>query len=162
MGRTGVACPQHSPPRIVPQRGQVSEYTSKPPSSEHWAVLHEDVAWSYFANDAGHLSPHAGAGAVNACSLSGGADVLTREASRHHVNTASPRSSVKRSHVIPDRKRGQASVVLTGNENTRGVGVPLDGTYSAPSEEMTSEQATPSAREKSQLIEHVGLSLVTS
>jgi hypothetical protein len=47
---------------------------------------------------------------------------------------------------------------LTGNENARGVGVPLDGTYSAPSEEMTPEDASTSAREKSQLIEHVGLS----
>ena len=115
------------------------------------------MAGSYFANDAGHLCPHAGALAVDACALAGGADVLAREASRHHINTASPRSAVKRSHVVPNRKRGEAPIVLTGNENTRGVGVPLNGAYSAPSEEMAPEDASTSAREKSQLIEHVGL-----
>ena len=162
MGRAGVTRSEHTPARIVPQRGQVSEYTSKPPRSEHWGVFHEDVEGSYFANDASHLGPHAGAGTVDSCALAGGADVLARKASRHHVNTASPRSSVKRSHVIPDRKRGQASVVLAGNENTRGVGVPLNGTYSAPSEEMAPEDASTSAREKSQLIEHVDLPWVTS
>jgi len=158
MRRTGVASPEHSPFRIIPHRGQVAENTSKPPRSEHWGVLHEDESRSYLANDPRHLSPEAGAGAINPGAVARRADVLTREASRHHVNTASPRSSVKRSHVIPDRKRGQASVVLTGNENARGVGVALDGTYSAPSEEMAPEDASTSAREKSQLIEHVSLS----
>lgn len=57
MRRTGVACSQHSPSRIVPQRGQVAENASKSARSEHWGVLHEDEARSYFANDAGHLRP---------------------------------------------------------------------------------------------------------
>ena len=154
VGRTGVACPQHSPSRIVPQRGQVSEYTSKPPRSERWGVLHEDEARSYFANDPRHLSPETGAGAVDAGALSRRADVLARESARHHVNTASPRASVKGSHVIPDRERREAPVVLASHENACGVAVKLDGADGSPSEQVTAEDASTSAREKSQLIEH--------
>jgi hypothetical protein len=36
MRRAGVARAEHSPLRIEPQRGQVSENTSKPSTSERW------------------------------------------------------------------------------------------------------------------------------
>ena len=48
---------EHTPLRIEPHLGQVSEYTPEPPRSEHWAVLHEDVAGSYLVNDARHIAP---------------------------------------------------------------------------------------------------------
>ena len=32
----GMVRAQHSPPRIIPHLGQVSENSSKPPKSEHW------------------------------------------------------------------------------------------------------------------------------
>ncbi len=145
--RSGVASPEHSPPRIIPQRGQVSENASKPARSEHWGVLHEDEARSYFANDPRHLSPETGAGAVDAGALPCCADVLAREPARHHVNTASPRASVKGSHVIPDRERREAPVVLASHENACGVAVELDGADGAPSEQVTAEDASTSARE---------------
>ena len=47
----------HAPLRIEPHRGQIPENSVEPPSIEHCGVLHEDVAWSHFANDAGHLEP---------------------------------------------------------------------------------------------------------
>lgn len=71
---------KHSPFRIEPHRGQVSENGSESARSEHWAVLHEDEAWLYFANDPSELAPKPGALAFNACAFSGGADVLAREA----------------------------------------------------------------------------------
>lgn len=157
MRRSSVASPEHSPPRIIPQRGQVSENASKPARSEHWGVLHEDEARSYFANDPRHLSPEAGAGAVNAGALSCRADILARESARHHANTASPWSSVKGAHVIPDRERREAPVVLASHENACGVGIALDGADGSPSEQVTAEDASTSAREKSQLIEHHAL-----
>jgi len=55
----GMVSAQHSPARIIPHLGQIPENNSKPPSSEHWRVLHENVARSYFANDAGHVLPQA-------------------------------------------------------------------------------------------------------
>ena len=51
-------CAQHSPARIIPQRGQVSENSSKPARSEDWGVFHEDEARSHLANDARHVRPH--------------------------------------------------------------------------------------------------------
>ncbi len=152
MGCAEVCRSEHIPFRIEPERGQVAKYSSEPPSSEHWGVLHEDEGGLNIANDASELNPETGAGAVEACASSCGADVLTGEAARHHVNTASPRSSVKGAHVIPDGKRREASVVLTCDENAGGVGVKLDGADGPPPEQMPAEDAATSAREKSQLI----------
>jgi len=154
MRRSGVASPEHSPSCIIPQRGQVAENTSKSARSEHWGVFHEDESRSYFANDPRHLSPEAGAGAVDAGALPCSADVLARESTRHHVNTAAPWSSVKGSHVIPDRERREAPVVLASHENACCVAVKLDGADGAPVEQVPAEDASTSAREKSQLIKH--------
>jgi hypothetical protein len=43
------------PFRIVPERGQVSENSSKSPSKQSCDVLHDDVAGSYLANNSGEL-----------------------------------------------------------------------------------------------------------
>lgn len=59
MGSAGMVRSEHSPFRIVPQRGQVPENNVKSPRSEYWAVLHEHVARSYLANDPRHVFPHA-------------------------------------------------------------------------------------------------------
>jgi hypothetical protein len=96
---------------------------------------------------------HAAALAFDSGSFSGGGDVLTGEAARYHVNTASPRSSVKGLNVIPDREGFKATVVLPGDQHVPCVGVPLDGANGSPSEEFASEYAAPSACEKCQLME---------
>jgi hypothetical protein len=92
---TNVGSGNNSPLRIEPQRGQVSENSSKPPRSEHWRVFHEDVSGSYFANDPGHFHPKSASRAFNSGSLSGGADVLAGKPARNHVNNPAPRLSVK-------------------------------------------------------------------
>ena len=89
---------------------------------------------------------------VDACAFACNADVLTRKASRHHINTASPWSSVKGLDIIPNRERREKSVILPCDEYACGVGVPLDGAHGFPSKEVPSEYASTSAREKSQLI----------
>jgi hypothetical protein len=86
---------QHSPLRIVPESGQVPEYDFEPPSRKSWGVFHEDVSWSYLANDARHLSPESRPLAVKPCAATGDADVLAREPARNNINNASPRASVK-------------------------------------------------------------------
>ena len=48
---------KHSPVRIVPERGQVSENSSHPESKQPWDVLHDHVARSKVANGSGILSP---------------------------------------------------------------------------------------------------------
>src|SRR5690606_23559328 len=74
------------PLRIIPARGQVSEYDAQPSSKQRCYVLHDDVAGSKLANDPGKLRPQAGAFASNACSLSGIANVLAGEASADEIN----------------------------------------------------------------------------
>ena len=138
---------KHSPFRIEPHRGQVSENGSDSARSEHWAVFHEDEARLYFANDPSELAPKAGTVAFDAFAFAGNADVLARESARHHVNTSAPRSSVKGSHVIPDREGFETSVVLSSHENVAGIGLVFDSADCAPSEQLAAEYSATSARE---------------
>jgi len=148
----GVLRAQHSPFRIVPHRGQVAEYGSKPPPSKRWGVLHEHVAGSYCANDPSHFRPKPGSFASDSCALAGDADVLAGKAARYHVNTASPRPSVKGANVIPNRERREKAVILSGGKYAGAVGVDFDGADGSPPEQDASEYASTSACEKSQLM----------
>jgi len=138
---------KHSPFRIEPHRGQVSENGSDSARSEHWAVFHEDEARLYFANDPSELAPKAGTVAFDAFAFAGNADVLARESARHHVNTSAPRSSVKRADIIPDREGFETSVVLSSHENVAGIGLVFDSADCAPSEQLAAEYSATSARE---------------
>jgi hypothetical protein len=98
------------------------------------------------------VSPHPAGFSVDACALSGTTDICAGKAARNDINTASPRSAVKSLNVIPDWERREAPVVLAGNQDAGGVGVPLDSAHGAPSKQMPAEDAATSACEKSQLI----------
>jgi hypothetical protein len=91
--------------------------------------------------------PHTASFAFDSCAFAGRADILARETSRHHVNTAAPWASVEGLYVIPDRERVEASVVLSGDQNVPCVGVPLDGTDGSPSEQFSTEYSATSACE---------------
>jgi hypothetical protein len=153
--RPNVGSSQHCPPAVIPERGQVSKDSSESPSTECWAVFHEDVSGSNLANDPRHVSPHPAAGSVDAGSLACNADVLARKTARYDVNNSSPRSAVKGLNVIPNRKGREKAVILSGGKYACGVGLPLDGADSAPSKQVSSENASTSAREKSQLIHFI-------
>ena len=162
MRRPNVGSSQHCPPAVIPERGQVTEDSPKSSSKEGWAVLHEDVAGSNFANDPRHVSPQAAAGAVDASPPPGNADVLARKSSRHHINNASPRMSVKGANVIPNRERRELSIVLSSQQYAGGVVVSLNGADRAPAEQVAAEDASTSAREKSQLIHAARLDATTN
>jgi hypothetical protein len=138
---------QHRPPAVIPERGQVTENSPESPSNEGWAVLHEDEAGSYFANDARHVTPHAGSLPVDACAFSCDADVLAWEAARNHVNTSAPRASVKGANVIPNRERREKAVILSLGKYACGVWLPLNGADGSPSKQLAAENASTSARE---------------
>nr|WP_240184328.1 hypothetical protein [Halomonas sp. BN3-1] len=148
IGRTadGVTA-QHSPARIKPHLGQVSENSSESSKSESWTVFHEDVAWSYLANDPSHFSPQAGSLAIEPSAVSSNGYVLTRESARNHVNKSLPRLSVKGANVIPNREGRENAVILSGGKNACGVGVLLDRAYRSPSEKVAAEYSATSARE---------------
>jgi hypothetical protein len=147
MGSSGMVRPDDSPSRIEPQRGQVSEYDSEPPRSEHWRIFHEDESRSYFANDAGHFHPEPRSLSFEPGALSGGADILAGKAPRNHVNKSAPWLAVKGANVIPDRERLQLPVILSGHKYACGVSVDLNGTDGAPSEQLAAEYASTSACE---------------
>jgi hypothetical protein len=143
----GVGCSQHSPSRIIPHRGQVPENSVEPSLSKERGVFHEDVEGSNVANDSCHVVPHSAALSVDSSALSGTTNILARESSRNHVNTASPWSSVKGSHVIPNRERRENAVILSGDKYACGVGLPLNATDGLPSEQFAAEYAATSACE---------------
>jgi hypothetical protein len=45
------------PFRVIPERGQVSEYVAKPSMAQICDVLHDDERWSKLANKAGVITP---------------------------------------------------------------------------------------------------------
>jgi hypothetical protein len=132
--RTNVVCSQHTPPRIIPQRGKVTEDHGKPSGNKERAVFHEHESRSYLTDNSRHFGPEAGLGSGDACTFAGGADVLARESPRHHVNTSSPGHSAKGSNVIPNRESRENAVILSGDKYPAGVWVALDGADGSPSE----------------------------
>jgi hypothetical protein len=139
---------QHSPSRIIPQRGQVAENTSKPARSEDWGVFHEHVARSHLANDSRLFFPQAASCPVD--SFSGavrGADILTRESARDDIHQSTPRLAVKGSHVVPDWERFEASIVLSGEQHAPGILVNFDGADGSPSTEFAPKYSASSACE---------------
>jgi hypothetical protein len=73
------------PPRIVPERGQVSEYASESSSNEVCNVLHDDVSRSKCANDPLILAPQARARSSETRTRSSSANVLTRESAADDI-----------------------------------------------------------------------------
>jgi hypothetical protein len=142
----GIFAAEHSPFRIVPQRGQVSENSMKPPRSDRWRVLHKRETGSYLANDPVHLRPQSGSFAVDACPVSVDANVLARESSGDDIDNSSPRSAVKRPHVVPDWKSWQPSVSLPLQQCSSAVLINLDRTSWSMSEKHSAENSSPASR----------------
>jgi hypothetical protein len=143
---------KHSPFRIEPHLGQVSENSSESPRSEHWGVLHFDEAGFHFANDARHVEPQSAALSIDAGASAGATDVLAGKAARYDINTVAPRSSVKSRNVRPNWERLEASIVLPLCQNLCCVGITFNRDDGAPSKEAPAEHSSTSACEKSQLI----------
>jgi hypothetical protein len=141
MRGTNIVRSQLTPFRVVPQRGQVPENSTKPPNSEHWRVLHERESWSYLANDASELRPQAASLSVDACSFAGCADVLAGEPAADDVNVSSPWVAVEGLHVIPDREAWQVPVSLPGEQDGSAVGINLNSADGAPAKEDSSQDA---------------------
>jgi hypothetical protein len=145
MGRPGVERAQHAPARIVPQRGQISEYDIKPPPSKHWAVFHEHVTGSYLAKDASELPPEARSGSSETAPRPRGTNVLAGKAARNDVNNAPPRASVEGTNIIPNRERWQVPIILSLAKSSDAKGVQLHGADGPPAKEGSPEDASTSA-----------------
>jgi hypothetical protein len=139
-----MASPQHIPSRIVPERGQVSENDPESSSSEIWAILHERVAGSNFANDASELRPQPAALAADADPPARTRDVLAREAARDDVDSVTPGLAVEGADVVPDGERLEQSVSLPGEQHAPAKGIKLDSADGAPAQQVPSQDAASS------------------
>ena len=151
MGSAAGVRAQHSPRRIKPQRGQVTEDDLQPSANKSWGVLHEDVSRLHLANDPRHLSPEPAALAVDTCAFARDGYVLAGKPARNHVNNASPGSPIKGADVIPYGEGREAAVVLARAEDGLRVGVALDGADAAPAEQVSTKDAAASACEQGEL-----------
>ena len=85
MGGAEVARGEHVPLRIVPETGQVSEYSPEPHGKVPADVLQQDVSWSNVANGAGDSRPEV-ALVVESSTLARDAERLARVACCEHVD----------------------------------------------------------------------------
>lgn len=126
---------------MIPERGQVTEHDVESASSEIWAVLHEREARSNLANDASEVSPQTAAFSRDAGSPSGARDVLAREASANDVDVPSPGLAVKGAHIIPNRESLEHAIALSGEQHLSAVGINLDSSDGAPTQEDASQDS---------------------
>jgi len=113
VGGSDIGRREHTPFRIEPEVGQVSENSIHPPNKEPWHVLHEDVSRSNFANHSRHLGPESASGAVDTGLLAGDADVLAGESAGDDVNAPSPGSSIECRDVIVNLEGWKGAVALS-------------------------------------------------
>jgi hypothetical protein len=133
---------KHSPSRIEPHLGQVSENSSEPPRSESWRVLHERERRSYFTNDPGHFQPQSASLSVKSVAGSGNGNVLAREPPADNLHPSAPRLTIEGSHVVPYREGWQQSVALSGKQHSSRVLSKFNSADGAPSKQVSSQDAT--------------------
>ena len=149
--RPGIVSAQHAPFRIEPHRGQITEDDVQSSKSEHWGVLHEDVAWSHLTNDPGKFSPEAAAPPPsNTRAFPGGGDVLAGEPAADDIDKPSPGGSVKGANVIPHREPGKDSVSLALEEDSPRVFLQLNGADAHMAAKESSKDSAPGSGEEVQ------------
>ena len=156
MGRANVVRSQHAPLRIVPERGQVSEYvTERPLNKSRCGVVHSrredsgDVLKEHkgrprLADNAGDVAPEP-ARAVLRGSLPCGADFLTGEPSSDEIHRATPRSAIEGRDIVPNRGAVQGRVFHPRHEEGRAVAFPLNVANSAGSVDCEADSEIESA-----------------
>jgi hypothetical protein len=110
-------------------------------SKEVWYVLQEDVSGSYFANDPDGLGPEVSFVGVG-FSCASGAEGLARETSTEYIHENTPWSSIECPNIVPDGRVVEMSVHDARSEDADTVGIVLDVTDDAVSEESAGEEST--------------------
>jgi hypothetical protein len=74
------------PFRVIPDRGQVSEYGVESSSKQSCDVFDDHILRSNLANESCEVTPKTGPRACNSSTLAGGADVLTGESAADKID----------------------------------------------------------------------------
>jgi len=125
------------PFRIEPERGQVSENVSKPPSKQSCDVFHDDVSGSNLANKTPEFTPQSGAFTSESCAFPCEANVLAWESTADDIYRlhAGERFSAQGTYVI---KNWDIGPMLS--QNCSAVGIDFaerDGAHSCSFESET-------------------------
>jgi len=115
VGSSGIVRSEHTPLRIEPRLGQVSENSSEipvRPGKQAWHVLQEDVPRSYLANHTDGVGPSVALVCIG-LPLAGDGEGLAGESGRDHVNPALKLMAAKCSDVVPNREHVQQTVALS-------------------------------------------------
>jgi len=99
---TGV-CANNSPPRIKPHLGKVSKDSTESANNKRWAVFHEDVSRSHFANDSSDLRPEVPL-VLLTLPLPGNGERLARVPGSDDINAATPFFAVEGSQIRVNRR----------------------------------------------------------
>ena len=107
VGSANVCRRNNSPLRIIPERGQVAENVSKPPSKQSCDVFHKHVSRSYLANEPGVFAPQAGTLSGKAGAFAGVGQVLAGETAAYDIGP--------RSHFGQPIGRHGLNIVMNGH-----------------------------------------------
>jgi hypothetical protein len=116
---------EQTPFRIEPEVGKVGEDVRQPESNKLGDVLQEDEGRSHVSDDPGDVGPEPSL-VIDTSTLPRLGEWLAGEAGSDEIHSSTPRSSVERDEVRPDRRPIQVRVVHPRHESGRCVGVPLN------------------------------------
>ncbi len=144
MGRPDIRCGKLSVAPGVSTRHQVSDDDVPASGPDERRVFEKDPFRSNSVNCSDDLSVEPASLAVDACAASGGADVLTREASAKRIDASQLSREVHGAHVtFDDAQPGEALA-----QDGAGIGIPLDGDNGLmPEDEVGEDSAAGSGEE---------------
>lgn len=91
-------------------------------------VLAEEPPSAALLGDTEHVGPEVSR-VVGSASLPGRGEGLAGVPTHHEIHRSTPRSSVERSEVRPDRRRSQPPLFHARDKACRGIGFPLDSNH---------------------------------
>lgn len=128
--RSDLGRAEHSPLRIEPEAGQGCENVSEPSNNDAWHVFQEDETGSNLAKYARDVGPQP-ALVLEAATLAGWAEGLTRESRSNAIHDATPRLTIEGGDVRPDRSRSHGTRLHRRDQVCCGEGFPLHVTDAA-------------------------------
>ncbi len=120
---------EQTPLRIEPEVGKIPADTVEPSeSNKSGDVLQEHESRSHVSHDPGNVRPEPSL-IIDTVTPSCGRERLTVETGSDEIHSATPRATVERADVIPDRSEIQVRLFHPGHESGRCVAVPLNTSH---------------------------------
>ena len=127
VGRSDLGRGEHTPFRIEPELGKISQHGSHSsmPGKEARHVFQERKSRSYLADNSGDIGPKPSIVFFSE-PLSGNRHRLARKARCDDIHDSTKAFAIKGCDIVPDRRRIQGLFLHPGHENGRREGVPLN------------------------------------